>query len=245
MNSNKELVIGTTVPPFKAVDNEDVQWLEGAEQIAQHAFGIGFSKVTFFVAIELDARGPGLFTPLIHLMNELEKAVSGVECVQWKFAIDDGADVIGASNRLVRICTGRNLIHEYAMRSDNVTHILFVDSDLIIPTDSVPKLLEMNYPIAGGDVPSYCLGGPVREEYSFPVQEHWNTAGFLLVSRDVFRKVRWRHDIYDQGATDDPCFALDVVEAGFGPTHVRKDLIGIHKPLKPLEGRGHDLAIHR
>lgn len=46
------LVIGTTVPTFKAVAEEDTQWLESAERLVENARSCGFSTVHFFAAIE-------------------------------------------------------------------------------------------------------------------------------------------------------------------------------------------------
>lgn len=229
----------TTTAPYKALDGEDLQWLKGVEDRIKLAEDAGLGPVYIFAALEIDSRGKGMYASLFARFNELE--AQGISCSYWTFQLNDHADEVDGINRLFRICTGRNLCHEWAIRDASITHLFFIDSDLMIPNDSIVKLMEVGQPVAGGDVPAYCLGvgHPFREEYGYPVCTHWNTAGFLLVNREVFRRIRWRHDL-EAGATDDPCFAADAEAAGFGPTFVRKDLIGIHGPLVPMEHRGHD-----
>lgn len=236
------ILIGTTIPPFKVEKGEDVHWLNGAEKMIEETLPNIEGDLYFFAALEVDARGMGVYESLLSRMKELEQ--DRVHIDYWTFSIDDNDTHINGANRLIRICTGRNLVEEYACRNTSISHILFLDSDLKVPSSSINKLLEMKHPVVGGDVPSYCLGGPWVEKYDFPVKEHWNTAGYLLVERQVFRKVKWRADL-EAGASDDPCFAADCIAMGFGPTYVRKDLIGIHPPLAPLEARGHDLEIKR
>lgn len=239
-----ELVIGSTVPTFKAVSGEATQWLENAEALVEDAVSCGFSRVHFFVAIEHDGRGIEPFAALVKRIvaaNRLKQATA----TYWTFSLCDHSAKLDQHNRLFRICTGRNLIHEFALRSGDVSHVLFLDSDLLVPNDSVSKLLEMDHPIVGGSVPAYCMSGDRVKTYPFKVEAHWNTAGFLMVNREIVRRIRWRADMHPGGAgcSDDPCFANDVKEIFGYDTHVRKDLIGTHKPLIELERRGHDLRL--
>lgn len=241
------LVIGTTVPTFKALAKEELTWILHAEEMVSDVLSCGFDSVHFFAAIETDARGLAPFTQLILRLKQLS-SIGPASGSYWTFSVDDHAKKIDSYNRLVRICTGRNLIHEFALRGD-VSHVLFLDSDLEVPADSVSKLMEMDYPIVGGNVPVYQMTGPkLKDRYTFPVQEHWNTAGFLMVTRDIIRRIRWRADVHGadaDGLSDDPCFALDVEQLFGYPTHVRKDLIGKHNLLVALERRGHDLRTYR
>lgn len=239
-----DIVVGATVAPFKATSREVTQWLASAKELTEDARSAGFTNVHYFVAIEHDGRGLAPFTELLTRLTAVNK-IPGASAAYWTFSICDHNDTVTTANRLIRICTGRNLIHEFALRSPDTSHVLFLDSDLIVPGDSISKLLEVNHPIVGGDVPSYCLGGPKSKKHNFPVQQHWNTAGFLLVERDVIRQVRWRADdhIGGSGCTDDPCFAYDVEKICGHQTLVRKDVIGVHRPLVPLEKRGHDLNL--
>lgn len=241
-----DLVIGTTAPSFKATSDEALQWLVRANSMARTAMEeSGFENVYFFAALETDKRGIAPFAGVCQRLEEIGKSHKRIHTDFWTFQLNDRSTKINPLNRLIRICTGRNLIQEYALRNKKVSHILFLDSDLKVPNDCIPKLLEVKHPIVGGDVPAYCLGGKTLYEYDFPVQEHMNTAGFLLVERDVARRIKWRHDAHDSGNTDDPCYNQDAKDAGFGCTRVRKDVIGVHLPLKPLGSRGHDLEIRQ
>lgn len=237
------IIIGTTTAPYKALSGEDLDWLHGAEDMIAQTLPVIEGDLIYAAALEVDGRGAGVYDALYKRLGQLEAFSPRVKVMVWTFSVDDNDKEINGANRLVRICTGRNMIHEMVNRMPEVSHVMFIDSDLKIPADSLVKLLEMDHPIVGGDVPSYCLGGPWVPEYDFPVQQHWNTAGFLLITSAVARKLRWRSDL-QAGSTDDPCFASDAEAMGFGPTYVRKDIIGIHRPLAAVEHRGHDLRIY-
>ena len=228
------VVMAATLPAWKMdEDGYWSSWLTHAEQIRDsHPDG-----VTFLAVLELDARGRAPFTPLLDRLADLDGHV-------WTFSVDDGAQRIDSRNRLVRICTGRNLATHYA-QDVGASHILFADADTIIPPDALPKLLAVDWPVAGGRVPTYCLSGPAVPGYDFPVTEHMNTAGFLLVARQAFSRLRWRLDA-DAGLTDDPCYHADAAELGW-PTRVREDCVAAHYPMAigPVEHRGHDLTVYR
>ncbi len=121
------------------------------------------------------------------------------------------------------------------MRGD-YTHVLFLDTDIRPPADAIERLLEVDRAIVGGDVPAYSLSGPVVSR-SPPIQEHWNTAGFLLVRRDAMSAVWWGWD-RDRGMSDDPFYQDAQTRLGFGRTWVRKDVVGMHiGSLRPVESR--------
>lgn len=263
------LVIGTTVPAWKCSGNETA-WLATYDEMNEDAAARHIDPI-WFAAVETDARG----------MDPFDKLFTGLPSDPdfWKFSIDDDEFEINSVNRLVRICTGRNLIIEYARRID-ADWILFLDTDIKAPGDSIGKLVEVGWPIVGGNIGQYGLSGPtvqrlrdacdyVGDEHRldkkknavprlaeawrlhgwdtplrFPVECHWNTAGFLLVHKDVWRKLRWRIDLA-AGQTDDPCFDEDARRLGF-PTLVRKDVQGVHvDPLIPVEKREEDRKIYR
>lgn len=245
------IVVGATTTSWKC-DGTELGWLTHAEEM------IGYD-CRFFAALEQDARGDAPFANLLDRLGENE---------HWTYRYDDNATEINASNRIARICAGRNMVTEYAVR-EGAEWVLFLDTDLTPDADCIPKLLEVDWPIVGGDVPSYCLGGPDLThhpakvwleggmvwprahrasfqnppEFGYPVQQHWTTAGFLLVHRQLFRKLRWRCDP-DAGMTDDPCYAADAWAMGW-PTLVRKDVIGRHAPCEPVGARGQDMTIFR
>lgn len=220
------IVVGSTVAAWKCGDGEELRWLEVAEAMREASP----VPLEFFCAIQNGYDGAAdAFDALVERLHQLGGTT-------WIFALGDRAWEATSRCRLIGITTGRNLVREYALRDTDATHVLFLDSDVEPDPACVAKLLEIDHPVAGGDVPSYCLRGPTVVGYDFEVQEHWNTAGFLLVRRDVLRQVAWRWDP-DTTTTDDPSFAQDVERAGFGRTWVRKDVTGYHAPLIPVEAR--------
>lgn len=195
----------------------------------------------------------------------------------WRYTIDEGTAEVGNSQRLAGICAGRNLAHEYAQRDPDVSHILFLDTDIAPPPDAIDRLLEIDNGLVGFYVPTYGLDGARLAYVSagpedlwyltgtanhtalatatgrkrFPddadVREHeLQTAGALMVRRDVFRVLRWRWDI-EAGMTDDPCFEHDARTLLGVPTWVRHDVQGAHWPpaIGPFDQRNHDLTIVR
>ncbi len=233
----RTIVVGATCAPYKLDDAaEHLAWLSERAAMEADAASAGF-RLAWFVALEHHGANPSA-SPFGGLVDD-----------EWGFSIDTGATRIDGYERLVRICTGRNLIVEYAMRRD-ADWILFLDTDVTPAPNSVSGLLALNWPIVGGEVPGYRLSGrrvkfisPVGRwggvRYRFPVQAHWNTAGYLMVHRELYRKIRWR---IDPPLTDDPCYAFDAVQLGF-PTLVRKDVVGDHRPLVPIEERAYRLEI--
>jgi hypothetical protein len=231
------IVVGATCAPYKlSSEYEFMSWIENQDEMAVDAASMGFS-LAWFLALEDDGAKPRW----TQLMNHVDDS--------WSFSLRNEATKIDGIERLIRICTGRNLIVEYAMRR-NADWILYLDTDLKPAPDTISKLIALKWPIVGGNVPAYCLSGPTVHgiewtrgwggiKYDFPVEDHWNTAGYLLVHRDVYRKLCWRTDL---PMTDDPCYAHDARQLGW-PTLVRKDLIGHHTPLGPVEERGHDLRL--
>lgn len=233
------LVAATTASWLGRSDpNLTTRWLENAEEMASHG------DVAFFAALEAHPEKREALDPLLYRLSS-----SGGEV--WWFWMDDLEEEAQTNLRTRRVCTGRNLIIEYALHH-RFTHVLFLDADLIPPGDAVPKLLDVDWPIVGGDVPVYCLGGdPVLNRrtwmspgtwltmdsyFPYSVEEHWNTAGFLLVRTEVLQHIRWGWDPIE-GLSDDPWFAREVERAGFGKTLVRKDVVGDHIALGQLEAR--------
>ena len=225
------ILVATTIAPYK-VDGTELNWLtHAAAWREQH-------DARFFAAIEVDARGMAPFERFCLRLRELGGN-------WWSFQIDDGASEITTENRLLRICTGRNLSTEAALRDPSVSHVLFLDSDVSPAANSIPELSRLKRPLAGGEISTYCLSGPkVITSDQKIVEEHWNTAGYLLVRRDVLRSVRWGWDP-DGGLTDDHWYQQSAEKLGFGVTWVHKGIVGTHLPLCPLETRGIDRTIHR
>lgn len=240
-----KVLVATTVGPYKvdpADPWESEAWLADAQAMMAVSEAVGID-VVFFAALETDGRGREHYA---HLVDRLADIGGDV----WFFSADTGGD-FDSTSRLWRICTGRNLIVERALHDHEVTHVLFLDSDLRVPPESVVRLVELERMVAGGNVPSYCLDGPRVHTLDLPekargrdVRRHWNTAGFLLVSRIVFSEVRWGTSP-DEGITDDPWFARAAKRAVGAETWVDHGLVGKHRVLVPVEQRGHDLEYRR
>jgi len=220
------IVVGTTLAAF-VMDVEDTwsAWLRNAEEMS-HDY-----DVVYFAAIEVDSRGIDPFAPLIERLEQ-------VNGLYYTYSIDDGRTEVTSAKRLRHICAGRNLVQDFSLER-RATHVLFLDADTMAPPDAITKLLEMNHPLVGGQVDTYCLTGPPVDKYPYPVEEHMNTAGFLMVGEPLLTRLRWR---WDWEMSDDPCFHRDSLEFFGIPTYVRKDLKGLHFPqhIPPIERRGHD-----
>jgi hypothetical protein len=250
------IVIGSTIAAYK-MDNfeEGVAWISNAQDLIEDAARNGH-EVKWFIAVEVDGRGVTPMNPLLAAMRDLDHEV-------WTYSMNTGASALNSDERLAHICEGRNLVTEFAMR-EGAEWLLHLDTDLRPDPHTFTKLFEVGWPVTGGDVPHYVLSGPVvsnrrhwmgddgelvlgmgddSDPYLFPVQEHWNTAGYLLVHREIFRQLRWRYDL-ERGLTDDPAWGADLRRFFGIQTLVRKDCIGSHDSLVPVENRGHDLKIY-
>lgn len=249
MVERPNVLVASTVAPYK-LDGNELAWLT-------HELG-----ADVFLAAEVDGRGLAAYdhSPLLPRVRALGGQI-------WTFSIDKdplGAAVqhTGTSDRLVRICAGRNLIGEYALHHGAWTHVLFLDSDTEPAPDAIDRLLEVNRGMVFGNVPTYGHGVFIEDDgsrYPMPAipglpgdcRAHWSTAGFLLARRDVLRHVRWGYDA-DAGCTDDPTFARDAELIGkslgqdWSPV-TRHDVVGRHHPgsIVPVEQRGVDLRMYR
>lgn len=254
------VIVATTLTTF-AMDSDDTwaAWLINAEAITQSIN----EPVRYFAAIETDARGE---EPFRRLCDRL----SGLDGDWWTFHLDDGRTTVNTANRLRHITVGQNLATDYALSDPDCTHLLFLAADLEPPADCLPRLMELDHPLVGGHVPTYCLDGPVAnartthvvripsEAYwpkepppTWPdadVRVHMATAAFVLIRRDLLRYVRWRWDL-DAGMSDDPCLHHDARTFHSTETLVRHDVIGRHHPeaIGPIETRfpGVDMGVYR
>lgn len=226
------VVVGTTVPAYVMRDPDLWgSWLRNAEAMVE-----AHPDTRFFVAIETDARGIEPFTPLLDRLH-------GLGGEHWTFSLDDGAEVITTGNRLRRITTGQNLVTDYA-QSCHASHLLFMAADCCPPGDAIPLLAELNHPLVGGHVPTYCLDGPIVSrfipEYGKLIRQHMATAAFVLLHSSVFTKIRWRWE--SSGMSDDPCLHHDAFHLLGIPTFVHHGVVGQHYPeqIPPIEHRHTD-----
>lgn len=227
-----KIVVGATAAGHKGAGA--LPWLAHAEAM-RHATPT--AAVDFFLAAETQPDG------LEPRLQAAESRVRHLGGTVWRFMVDDGAAAITGGNRLLRICEGRNLVIEHALRS-GADWVLFADTDIELPPDVLVRLLEVDHPFAGFGVPSYVLSGPPVAGYAFPVQTYQNTAGAWFVHRSLFRRFRWLWDP-DDGLTDDPA-TYRVIRDQLGlEQRNRLDVIGRHAPLVAFEHRRADLGVQR
>lgn len=230
------IVVGTTLCAF-AMSHPLVwgNWLKNAEGLQ----ACSPEPLHFFAAIEVDARGLEPFAPLIARLEEVGGSY-------WTYSLDDGRTEVSTANRLRHITMGQNLVSDFCT-TPGISHLLFMAADCMAPDNAIEKLLEVNHPLVGGEVPTYCLSGPwVDNPKHIPIQNHMATAAFVFISREVFKRLRWRWDA-EEGMSDDPAYHFDAKNLLGIDTWVRKDCIGKHYPecIPAIEERGYDLKVVR
>lgn len=251
---NKNFVVGTPLVGWKCDMGEDLAWLEQAENIKAR-----FPNVKFFAALELDHRG---LEPFSRVIEGLKK----IDGDYWTYSLNDMESKVTSENRWIRIETGRNLIREFAQRkrktsghhwgedcteinegAGNYEAILYVDSDTLLDSEIIEKMFEVDHQLVGVDVPVYGLKG--HAVHTNPrIEEHWTTAGMLLVNAPAFYDLPWYHNAY-LNLSDDPTFqsmaerlkmriGVKTLDETYGMTWVRKDIKAQHKGrLVPVEDR--------
>lgn len=240
---NKHFVIGTPLVGWKCDRKEDMTWLENRIEIMNK-----FNNAKFFAAFELDHRGLDPFSRVINALNDVHGSY-------WTYTINDYEEQVTSSNRWIRIETGRNLIREFAQRQRvmsghhwgeqtsqsgtvNYDAILYVDSDTTLNSDMIEKMFEIDRPLVGIDVPAYGLKGKLINKNP-KIEEHWTTAGMLLVNSPAYYDLPWYHNAY-LNLSDDPTFqslaerlrerdSNNNLYSEYGMTWVRKDIKSDHK----------------
>jgi len=141
-------------------------------------------------------------------------------------------------HRLPAICLARNMAREYALRA-GADAMLFVDSDVLVPKDSLVRLLAEDYNIVGGVVPGrgahghviYAGSGKHQELKGKVLETDYGTAGFVLLRKPVIQSIGWRWGWTHEGSgpmSEDPLFAYDARKAGFGWWYILMDLRASH-----------------
>jgi hypothetical protein len=250
----KHFVIGTPLVGWKCDAGEHMSWLDNRHEIISK-----FPNVRWFAAFELDNRGLEPFGEVINALREVNGDF-------WTFSINDMQSKVDHGNRWIRIETGRNLIREFTQRHRittghhwgedcteqnigvvNYEAVLYIDSDVVLTAEIVEKLLEVDRPLVGGDIKAYGLSGK-QISTDPPIQEHWNSAGCLLVNSPAFYDLPWSHNAW-LNLSDDPSFqstaerllrreGVNNLDTTYGMTWVRKDVDVQHKGrLSPVEQR--------
>jgi hypothetical protein len=234
INHEMHFVIGSPLVPWKVARNEHKAWLEHVGEIKET-----FPNVKFFAALELDHRS--IDESYGSFIDELQS----IDADYWTYSLNDWEENVTYSNRWIRIEMGRNLIREFAQRlrktsgwewggsTDeynqgivNYEAILYVDSDMIVNSRMIEKMMEIDRPVVSIDVPAYGLNGKVVNKDP-RIEEHWNTAGMLWVNSPYFYDLPWYHNNY-MNLSDDPTFQ-HLLERLYGQTWVRKDIQAQHR----------------
>lgn len=130
--------------------------------------------------------------------------------------------------RFAPIAMGRNMALDWAisqtMMNQDVSHLLFVDSDVRPHAGGLQHLLNLNKPITGGLVPgrgahshvSYVFGK--KSEEGPVIRCEHGTSGYLLLQRTIFEVERFRAGpcVYKREVVlcDDPAYATDCFQQG-------------------------------
>lgn len=130
--------------------------------------------------------------------------------------------------RFMPIARGRNMALDWAivqtMLNLDVSHLLFVDSDVRPHPRGLERLLALDKPLCGGLVPG--RGAHSQARYVFGEKERngpilrcdHGTSGYLLIHRSIFEVLRFRAGpcVYQREVflCDDPAYATDAVHYG-------------------------------
>ena len=240
INYDKHILIGTPLVGWKVQKNEHTQWILDIASIQSK-----FKNAKFFAALEVDARGISEYGDFIDELKNL-----GIDF--WTYSINDDENIVTSKNRWIRIETGRNLVREYAQRLRqiksphwgeeipqfswvNYDAVLYVDSDIYLTCEVLEKLLEIDHYMVSADVPIYGLSGEIVNTDP-RIEEHWNTAGLLLVNSPEYYDLPWYSNRY-LNLSDDPTFQHLAKRLYGSLTWVRKDIQVRHMPVQAVEQR--------
>lgn len=148
-------------------------------------------------------------------------------------------DAPGLKNRIDRIITGRNVVRNEFLKNPAYMHLFFLDTDVMIPPETLVTLLAHQKPLVAGVYLSHqelpngksgifpvgCLPhekeGWVRQ---LKIDDVWEPRllelaitglGCVLVRRDVIEKVSFRNAGDSTTGGEDSAFFMDARTAGF------------------------------
>ena len=148
-------------------------------------------------------------------------------------------DAPGLKNRIDRIITGRNVVRNEFLKNPAYTHLFFLDTDVMIPPETLVTLLAHEKPLVAGvylshqELPNgksgiFPVGCLQHEKKGFvrqlKIDDVWEPRllelaitglGCVLMQRDVLEKVGFRNIGYATTGGEDSAFFLDAHEQGF------------------------------
>ena len=182
-------------------------------------FNLTYPNIGFYFNVQTDDFD-GNFEYLKDLIKENEDKVVHVDTWNFKSSWWKAPTFDQDQARLVPICTARNMCIDCALLQ-GYDYIFFVDADVVVPPDSIERLITQNRPIVSGLVPG--RGAHKAAVYAFhfigqPKPEVWNcehsTCGFTLLKREVFEVLRFRqgpHPIHrETWLSEDPSYGADM-----------------------------------
>lgn len=150
--------------------------------------------------------------------------------------------------RLPRIVSARNQACEWFWAKNDLTHLLFIDSDVLPAPGGLDALLAMQHPLCGGLVHgrgAYKSGKMVFRQLSAitddVVECAWGTCGYMLIERQVLalQRFRWGESAerHCEKRSEDPAFCEDAFLNGFGRYWVNYKASAVHvdNPASPLD----------
>lgn len=224
MPPTAKVVVGAGLAPFLLESDAAYNWCRNPNPYC-----------IYFAALELDGRGESAYEQLFDWFRDIRECDPWCsdpdyhgDFAAWLYWIDDETNIRTNVSRTFYISMGRNIIIEYALRV-NATHILFVDSDVLIPSDAVEKLLELDVPIAAGNVLAYQREGSTEFVRGIECRRIVENACMLLVTREVFQNTRWGGDMHHGSVANDDMWYADLCERlGYGRPLMRVDCIAEH-----------------
>lgn len=180
------------------------------------------------IYVNVETQNPDTYQPVIQFLRDSGKPFD-VD-YWWMNSSWAGRPQFDQDNaRFMPIATGRNMALDWAivrtMMNQNVSHLLFVDSDVRPHMGGLKYLLDLEKPLVGGYVPG--RGAHRDAWYAFGILskdgpiircEH-GTSGYLMIERTIFEVLRFRVGpcVYKREVTlcDDPAYATDAKHYGF------------------------------
>jgi hypothetical protein len=170
-------------------------------------------------------KAAGIDSILLNYEGVISSKIDEVKYVQeWRFSGDGKNERKfdqDQNSRLTPICIARNMVMDFFQQTD-YDYLLFVDSDVIIPIDTLEKLIFDNQLRSGLVSGRGIHNGAKYLFYPRMTNGVWTmvdyaTCGFLLIPREIVFKTRFRWGLPQEGGaicSEDPLFGSDCRKLG-------------------------------